>query len=133
MERQEIILPTKIIAVSKSFSDKIDLLKSLITQHCDVISLTCSDVDKTVLAYYLMGGVNRQTNFKLVREQFTHLTPEIAKQSVYNARLSLKKKGIISYNKVRAVFIINEPFNTIDFSAISSVTYAVTYLHENNK
>lgn len=131
METENGSVKPKIIVVSKSFDNKISLAKMLISLYFTTVSHKCSEMDKTIMAYYLVHGINRACDNIIIKENLSHLETLIARQTIYNSRNFLKREGILKYNDVGAVHYFEQPFN-LDLSG-DSISYAVKLTHENNR
>jgi len=120
------------MVVSKNFDNKVSLAKSLISLYFTTISHKCSEMDKTVMAYYLIYGINKVADNMIIKDNLSHLSINIARQTIYNSRNFLKRENIIDYNEGQGIHYIKEPFN-IDFQSTDVITYAVKLTHENTR
>lgn len=113
---------SKVIIVTKTCDNKITVLKELIAHHCITLNLECSDIDVTILAYYMLYGINKTCDKRIIADLLSHLDIKIASQTIYNSRNRLKKYEFIAFTNRK--YSINAPLN-LNFEVLDTVTYAL--------
>lgn len=95
----------QLVKIIKKTNNKIEQAKTILSIFCLLSDIRLSEVEKTVLSFFMVYGINEATKALIIKSQIN------TADSFENTKSKLKKFGLIKKNAITKQHYLNERLN----------------------